>query len=153
MPRILHPRSTTAGSLVLRTLVVSVAVVMLAACSSSGGDSSSSAEGDVDLTVPESEWVDETGKGSVTVITKDNTFTPKYMTVSPGTKIVFDNRGRTAHNVIPSNKDQFEPIQVDDLQPADKATLVLDDPGEYPYYCSLHGTPTKGMIGAIRVEG
>ncbi|MDQ2678831.1 MAG: cupredoxin domain-containing protein [Actinomycetota bacterium] len=151
MLRTRHPRSTTARSLVLRTLVVPVTVVMLAACGSSG--ESSSAEGDTKLTVPESEWVDETGKGSVTVITKDNTFTPKYMKVSPGTKIVFDNRGRTAHNVIPSNKDQFESIPVDDLQPADTATLVFDDPGEYPYYCSLHGTPTKGMIGAVLVEG
>jgi plastocyanin len=28
---------------------------------------------------------------------------------------------------------------------------VLDEPGDYAYYCSLHGTPTAGMIGGLRV--
>ena len=149
MSRPLQSRSTSAGSLVLRTLVVSVAVVLLASCGSSG--ESSSSEGESKLTVPESEWVDETGKGSITITVKDNTFSPKYVKVSPGTKIVFDNKGRTPHNVIPSIDDQFEAIPVDDLQPAEQATLVLDDAGEYPYYCSLHGTKTKGMIGGITV--
>ncbi len=145
MPLTLQSRSR---SLVLRTLVVPVVVVLLAACGSSG--ESSSDEGST-LTVPESEWVDETGKGSITITVKDNTFAPKYVKVSSGTKIVFDNKGRTPHNVIPSIDDQFEAIPVDELQPAEQATLVLDDAGEYPYYCSLHGTKTKGMIGGIEV--
>jgi len=136
-------------SVIVRSMVVSIAMVLLASCG--GSDAATSSDTDTSLTVPESEWVDETGKGSITIDTKDNTFTPKYVKVSPGTKIVFDNRGRTAHNVIPSIDDQFESIPVDDLQPAEKATLVLDDPGEYPYYCSLHGTPTKGMLGAVTV--
>ena len=149
MSRSLQSRSTSAGSLLLRSLVVSVAVVLLASCGSSG--ESSASDGESTLTVPESEWVDETGKGSITITVKDNTYTPKYVKVSSGTKIVFDNKGRTPHNVIPSIDDQFEAIPVDDLQPAEQATLVLDDPGEYPYYCSLHGTKTKGMIGGITV--
>ena len=143
-------RSLSSRSVVVRSVLGALVVVLVASCSSGGSDAAAP-EGGTDLTVPASEWVDETGKGSITIDTKDNTFTPKYVKVSPGTKIVFDNRGRTAHNVIPTNEDQFEAIPVDDLQPADKATLVLDDAGEYPYYCSLHGTKTKGMIGGIEV--
>jgi plastocyanin len=29
--------------------------------------------------------------------------------------------------------------------------VQFDDAGDYPYYCSLHGTPTAGMDGRIRV--
>lgn len=134
---------------VVRSILVSVAVLVLASCGSDSGGSADAA--DVPK-VDDSEWVDETGESTITIDTKDNTFTPEHVKVSPGTKIVFDNRGRTAHNVIPSIKDQFTSISVDELQPADTATLVLDDAGEYPYYCSLHGTPTKGMIGSILVE-
>ncbi len=142
--------TATARALRLPLICVAVVAISLAAACSSSGDSSGS-DGDSKITVPAADWVDETGKGSITIITKDNNFTPEYVKVSPGTKIVFDNKGRTAHNVIPSVKDQFESIPVDDLQPGDKATLVIDDAGEYPYYCSLHGTKTKGMIGGIEV--
>jgi plastocyanin len=47
----------------------------------------------------------------------------------------------------------FEPIEIADLQPGDASSITFDEPGEYPYYCSLHGTTTKGMVGAIRVLG
>ena len=147
MPLTSHPRSRSV-TFAIRALAASAAVVLLASC---GGGSDASSDAESTLTVPESEWVDETGKGSITILTRDNTFTPQYVKVSPGTKIVFDNKGRTAHNVIPSVDDQFEAIAVDDLQPGDQATLVLEGAGEYPYYCSLHGTKTKGMIGAITV--
>ena len=39
------------------------------------------------------------------------------------------------------------------LPPDAVATLTLDEPGDYAYYCTLHGTTTKGMVGAIRVVG
>ena len=125
-----------------------IPVVLAVGC---GSDSDGSADPSNRPSVPDTEFVDETGESSITIDTKDNSFTPQYVTVSPGTKIVFENRGRTAHNVIPSVEDQFEAIPVADLQPGDSATLKLDETGDYPYYCSLHGTKTKGMIGAIKV--
>jgi plastocyanin len=30
---------------------------------------------------------------------------------------------------------------------------VFTEPGEYPYYCTAHGTKTRGMIGKIVVTG
>jgi plastocyanin len=32
------------------------------------------------------------------------------------------------------------------------ADLTFDTPGEYPYYCAVHGSPSQGMRGTIVVE-
>lgn len=97
------------------------------------------------------EWVDRTDQDEVMVQARDNTFLPGYIEVKAGTPITFRNVGRTDHNVLPSIPGQFEPIEVEDLTPGDEATITFDEPGDYPYYCSLHGTTTRGMIGAVRV--
>ena len=93
-----------------------------------------------------------TGRDEIVIDAKDNKFEAKFVTVSPGTKIVFENRGRNPHNVVPVEKDQFETITVEDFQPGATGTLVVEDDELYPYYCSLHGTATAGMDGRIRVE-
>ncbi len=33
----------------------------------------------------------------------------------------------------------------------DPVRSAFDEPGEYAYYCTLHGTETAGMVGTIRV--
>ena len=35
--------------------------------------------------------------------------------------------------------------------PRQTYTHVFDTPGEYPYYCELHGLPDVGMIGVVVV--
>lgn len=126
--------------------------VLIAGCSS---DSDSQANPDSATqglpAVPQGEFVDMTAQAEVTVQSKDNVFSSKYIVVSPGTKIIFDNTGRNPHNVIPVQAGQFEQISTDELQPDELAPLILDEPGVYPYYCSLHGTPKKGMYGRIEV--
>ena len=104
---------------------------------------------EVDLS--DAEWVDRTDQDEVTIQARDNTFLPGYIEVKAGTPITFRNIGRTDHNVLPAIPDQFEPIEVEDLKPGDEATLTFDEVGDHPYYCSLHGTTTRGMIGAVRV--
>ncbi len=71
--------------------------------------------------------------------------------MSPGTTVTFDNKGRTEHNAITSIDDKFESIETGELDPGMTPTRTFDEPGDYPYYCSLHGTKVKGMYGAIRV--
>lgn len=61
--------------------------------------------------------------------------------------VVFRNR----HNVLPDEEGDFKEVQVDELDPGMKASRTFDEVGEFGYYCSLHGTPTKGMFGAIKV--
>lgn len=125
--------------------------LLAAACGGDDGGSGDSSALDGLPPVEDSEYEDLTGQAEVVIEARDNKFEGKYVIVSPGTKITFDNKGRNPHNVVPVDKEQFETIAADDLQPGDTASLQFDGAGDYPYYCSLHGTPTAGMDGRIRV--
>lgn len=96
-------------------------------------------------------FTDLTGSDEAEVQAVDNNFRDEFIEVEAGTTITFDNRGRNAHDVVPVVDGAFATIEPDALQPAAAATITLDQPGDYAYYCSLHGTPLKGMTGAIRV--
>lgn len=102
-----------------------------------------------DLSVKD--FTDMTGQSEVAVQARDNTFLPAYIEIDAGTTVTFTNRGRNQHNVLPTVAGAFEPIEVEDLEPGTSQDRTFDTPGDYPYYCSLHGTKTKGMVGAIRV--
>lgn len=116
-------------------------VVVLGGC---GGSSSAG----VDLSGKRFE--DRRGQRTVTLDAVDNNFRPQYVTVSAGTKVVFTNVGRNQHNIIPVNG-TFREVATVDFEPGDHATMTFERAGDFPYYCSLHGTPAKGMNGAIRV--
>ncbi len=126
------------------------ALVLLAGCGDDDGGSGGGAAADLPE-VPEAEWEDLTGQDTVTIDTRDNTFGPENIIVSPGTEIVWENRGRNDHNVVPVEEGSFEEVSIEDLRPGSEAARTFDDAGEYPYYCSLHATPDRGMIGRIRV--
>lgn len=97
------------------------------------------------------EFEDLTAQSEVDVQARDNTFLADYIIVKAGTTVTWTNRGRTEHNVLPAVDGAFAPIEVQDLEPGMSASITFDEPGDYPYYCSLHGTRTKGMVGAVRV--
>ena len=108
----------------------------LTACGSSGDD--------VELVEGVTENVDAV----------DNSFAPEAITVQAGTEIVFTNRGRNDHNVIPADPDEDWQIPVEDFAPGTEAAPVaLDEPGPDGSSCSSHGTARAGMIGSITVEG
>lgn len=139
-----------------RFLLVTVALLALGAmaCSDDAAESSSPVTSDPSEGLPavaDEEFVDMTGQTEIVIEARDNKFVPQFVTVSPGTEITFDNKGRNPHNVIPVDESQFAAIPTDDLQPGDTGVLTFDDPGLYPYYCTLHGTPSAGMDGRIRI--
>lgn len=128
------------------------ALVLIGGCGNSDSSAAGNGTASKDAAAEKSvKWTDETGKGAVEVDARDNSFHPEYMTVSPGTKVTFDNKGRNPHNVIPVTKGEFKTVEVQDFQPGDTVVRTFDKPGEYRYYCSLHGTPTQGMTGRIKV--
>ena len=147
----------------MRTRVLLVMATTLLAVSCGSGESATTPEDPAPTTTaPEAEidlsdkdFKDLTGEDEVVVQARDNTFTPGYIEVSPGTKVVFRNVGRTDHNVIPAEDGAFEPIEAIEFAPKDEIEMTFNHEGTYPfpYYCSLHGTPTKGMVGAVRVVG
>ncbi len=124
---------------VLATIVLAAGV--LAACGGSGSSS---------VSLDGKRFEKETGRRAVTVEAVDNSFEPPYVTVSTGTRVTFVNKGRNRHNVI-SVGDGFESSGL--LDPDDEFTVTFDDAGDYPYYCSLHGTASSGMTGGVRVVG
>jgi plastocyanin len=85
---------------------------------------------------------------TVTVQSIDNTFRPDRIEIAPGTEVVWVNRGRNEHDI--SSESGFG-VTAADFQPGDEYRHVFTEPGEYPYHCTIHGTPTIGMIGTIVV--
>ena len=101
-----------------------------------------------DDTVPEDLVVVETDPAEVTAI--DNTFRAENIQVGAGTEVVWSNRGRNDHNVLPAAGDDWG-VEVEGFTPGDAYSHAFDEPGTYRYYCSLHGTPDAGMIGTVVV--
>ena len=90
---------------------------------------------------------------TVVVLGLDNTFREETVEVEAGTEVLWENRGRNDHNVLPADEAADWGAQTDDFLPGDEYGRVFDTPGEYPYYCSIHGTAEVGMIGTIIVTG
>ena len=136
----------------LLTIAALVATTTLAGCGSQSLSSSSdTAAPPAGPDLSSVTFEDETGATAVKVDAVDNTFKAEYIEVDAGTAVTFRNDGRNDHNVIPVAAGGFAAIQADAFEPGTEQTVTFTDPGDYPYYCSLHGTTTKGMVGAIRV--
>ena len=135
-------------------LLVAATFILAGACSDAAGDEGGGepepAPGP-DLSGVTFE--DATALAVVEIDVRDNTFDAQHLEVSAGTTITFTNVGRTEHNVYPAEDGAFTPIDATDLEPGEARMLTLEEPGVVPYYCTLHGTTTKGMVGAIRVVG
>jgi plastocyanin len=88
--------------------------------------------------------------GTVKISARDNSFIPDKVTVSVGSTLLWTNDGRNDHNIIPVGD---TPFRAETAVFGPKATYeyVPQAPGTYQYYCSIHGTSSKGMIGTIQV--
>lgn len=133
---------------ILIRAATAVALVLLAA--GCGGDAPATSSTSVDLS--DKNFSLKTSRRDVEVGALDNQFTPPYIEIKRGTTVTFENDGRNPHNVVPANDGAFTPIETDAFPPGSSAAVTFDVAGDYPYYCTLHGTPGKGMTGAIRVD-
>jgi len=104
---------------------------------------------------------------SVTIQVLDNSFRPADWKVSAGTEVVFENRGRNDHNILPPTVENDAELAVflgdgsdptrwgvssADLPPGSAYRVILGVAGTYDFYCSIHGSSSGGMIGSITVE-
>lgn len=94
-------------------------------------------------------FADATDAAALEVVARDNRFEAPFVEVRAGTAITFVNEGSN-HDVTPAVAGAFTPIPAEAFG---EATVRFTRPGDYVYYCSIHGTPRKGMVGAIRVVG
>lgn len=99
--------------------------------------------------------VEQTGAGTVVEIEAvDNVFRPETIEIEPGTEVRWVNGGRNAHDVKPTDTSLGDwGIELAGFEPGATYSHVFTEPGEYPYYCTAHGTRTRGMIGTIVVTG
>ena len=96
--------------------------------------------------------LDRTGLPAVDIDIRDNVFEQRVIVVTAGTEITWTNQGRNEHNVRPAVVGAFESISAAALAvKGDAASLVFTEPGDYPYFCSLHGTATNGQTGRVIV--
>ena len=129
--------------------VALVGTSLLSACGSdTGGPPVAAGSGEGEAAAAAVEANGETAE----VVAVDNSFNPKEATVSAGTEVVWDNRGRNDHNIIPEDPDADWKVEIEDFAPGDTASHVFLEPGTYRYYCSIHGTIDVGMPGVIVVE-
>lgn len=138
------------------TLLIAVAAVSSAAVAcggDSGGSPSTTAAAGGSPAQPKvgNDYRDETASAAVSVQAKDNVFDGQFIEITKGTTVTFTNDGRNRHNVLPDRADEFTAIETDQFDPGMTGQITFDETGEFRYYCSLHGTPTKGMFGAIKV--
>ena len=104
---------------------------------------------------------------SITIQVLDNSYRPSDYEISAGTEVVFENRGRNDHNILPDSvkgdaelsellRNDSSPsawgVASTDFVPGDSFSHVFGAPGVYAYYCSIHGAPGAGMYGIIRVS-
>ena len=100
------------------------------------------------LTVPP---VEPTGV-VIPVIALDNSFRPEVIEISVGDEVLWENRGLNEHNALSVVGDNWG-VEVEQFQPGDIFAHVFTEPGEYDYFCSIHGNETVGMIGKVIVSG
>ncbi|MEY2958647.1 MAG: hypothetical protein RLZZ01_1215, partial [Actinomycetota bacterium] len=72
--------------------------------------------------------------------------------VAVGDMVEWENRGLNEHNVLRVEGDDWG-VEVTDFQPGAVYSHVFTEPGEYRYYCSIHGNTEVGMVGTILVRG
>ena len=128
-----------------RRAVVTVLVLSSAATLAACAEDGASASGDTST----AEAAAPTGV-VVPVVALDNSFRPQALEVHVGDAVEWENRGNNEHNVLSIEGDDWG-IQVTEFQPGDVYTHVFTEPGEYAYYCSIHGSEQAGMVGTITV--
>jgi len=87
----------------------------------------------------------QTPPGSALIqILDDDGFTPPSLTVNPGQSITFVNLDNDDHTATGSGFDTGIIVEEGGM-----ATVVLDEPGTYPFACQIH----PEMVGSIGVVG
>jgi plastocyanin len=88
--------------------------------------------------------------GSATVTAVDNSFKAETVTVTAGTTVTWTNAGRNNHNVKPVEAADYG-VDTAAFLPGTTYSATFSTPGTYHYYCTIHGTKDRGMIGTVEV--
>ena len=85
------------------------------------------------------------------VTARDNTFSPRDVTVDVGDTVTWTNAGLFPHNVKFDDGSFEQPAEPDTSNWTVERTF--DTPGTFRYYCEAHGEPGgSGMAGSVTVR-
>ena len=87
----------------------------------------------------------------IPVAALDNSFRPQLLEIKVGDEVLWENRGLNEHNVLRVEGEGWG-VDVHDFQPGAAYAHMFTEPGEYQYYCSIHGSETVGMVGTVIVS-
>ncbi len=76
------------------------------------------------------------------VVMEDNQFSPGVIAVRAGTLIVWRNRDHHVHTVTSPRMG----LDSGPIQPGQQYSAYAGPPGDYPYYCRIHGELMDGTI-------
>ena len=147
------------------SLVAIITAAALSACGADGSDlatappvdaaaaqTASDAASDSSGETAESGTAEPTATATtIEVTTLDNTFVEEQVNVAVGTEVIWKNGGRNDHDIVPVVEGAGWGVGTDGFHPGDAYSYVFTEPGEYPYYCTIHGTADVGMTGTIIV--
>jgi plastocyanin len=108
-----------------------VAAVIVVACGGGGKDTR-----DEDIVV---------GGMNETITIEDYTYIPGNLQVPVGASVTWVNKDSAVHDA----KDDDGAWETENLREDDEGTIVFDEPGVYPYHCSLHPS-MKAQITVVR---
>jgi plastocyanin len=129
--------------------LVAVGALVVGGCAKSTG---ASGKPGAKVDIPASQFKSHTGQASVQVNAVDNDFVDAFITVSKGTKVTWTNEGRNDHSVTPVHDGSFVGVATTQFNPGQSHSVTFTTPGDYPYYCSIHGTTNlNGQAGVVRV--
>lgn len=83
----------------------------------------------------------------VTVRALDDFYEPPVIRIPVGGEVYWTMSGRNPHTVTADDGSSDSGV----LTPGQEYERTYDEPGVYPYYCTLHGTPGKGMAATVVV--
>lgn len=83
---------------------------------------------------------------------RDNSFTPRELTVVVGDTVTWTNSGQAIHNVV-SNDDAPAAFDSGNVPIGETFSFTFTESGTYGYTCTFHssGAPPTGMVGTITV--
>ncbi|MGI8589315.1 MAG: S-layer homology domain-containing protein [Chloroflexia bacterium] len=87
------------------------------------------------------------GPTTVPVIVDDDFYSPQFLTIVPGTTVIWTNSGDMIHTVT-SDDGLFDS---GNMNPTDTFTYTFSVAGTYGYHCIYHGAPGIGHYGTIFV--
>lgn len=96
--------------------------------------------------------------GRVSIGMQDNFFTRDVTRIAVGDTVRWNLTGDTVHNAVAvdgswstgqANRQDFLAVQ----EPGTRIDMVFDEPGVYPYWCTLHGTEDGEGMAAVLVVG